>query len=467
MADKPDIGNLKPYPAYKDSGVPWLGQVPAHWAVVRLGALLRERMEFNDDLRITEVLSVTKHRGVIPYKEKGNIGNKKSDDITRYKIVRPNDIVVNCMNVIIGSVGLSRQTGCLSPVYYVLMQRTENDNILYLNACFQTKPFQESLIRIGNGILAHRMRIPMELLKCEPFPRPAAEEQTGIVRFLDYVDRRIRRVIRARQRRVKLLEEYKQALIHQAVTGQIDVRTGKPYPAYKDSGVEWLGQVPAHWEVRRLKCICRLIYGDALPEASRKDGGVPVYGSNGRVGFHDVSNTHSPCIILGRKGSFGKIQYSDVPVFAIDTTYFVDSINTTVNLRWLFFVLNCVRLDEVSKDSAVPGLDREDAYRCLLPLPPNPEQNAIVEYLNVLTAKIDTVIAASQREIELLREYRERIIADVVTGKVDVREVAAKLPEEPPEEIELMEEDELAESKEENREEGDGFTEEISEEDDR
>lgn len=152
----------------------------------------------------------------------------------------------------------------------------------------------------------------------------------------------------------------------------------KPYPAYKDSGVERLGQVPAHWEVRRLKHICRLVYGDALPDVSRQDGSVPVYGSNGRVGFHSVSNTQAPCIVVGRKGSFGKVQYSDVPVYAIDTTFFVDSKFSSADLRWLFFGLGWLRLDEVSKDSAVPGLDREDAYKRLLPLPRLSEQTAIV-----------------------------------------------------------------------------------------
>ncbi|MDZ4164222.1 MAG: restriction endonuclease subunit S, partial [Smithellaceae bacterium] len=212
------IADLKPYPEMKDSGVPWLGEVPEHWEVRRLGALVRERGETNDDNNVTDVLSVMRERGVIPYAEKGNVGNKKSDDITRYKIVRPNDIVVNCMNVIIGSVGLSKYTGCLSPVYYVLTRRAEIDDSRYLNAYFQTKPFQLSLVRIGNGILAHRMRIPMELLKCEPFPRPPAAEQAAIVRFLDYMDRRIGKYIRAKQKLIKLLEEQKQAIIHRAVT---------------------------------------------------------------------------------------------------------------------------------------------------------------------------------------------------------------------------------------------------------
>jgi len=238
------IHDLKPYPAYKDSGVPWLGEMPEHWQLPRLGAVLRERGETNDDGQVINVLSVLRERGVIPYAEKGHIGNKKSEDITRYKIVRPDDIVVNCMNVIIGSVGLSRHTGCLSPVYYVLTRRSEADDPRYLNAYFQTKPFQRSLVRIGNGILAHRMRIPMELLKCEPFPRPPLPEQATIVRFLDHVDRRIRRYIRAKQKLIVLLNEQKQAIIHRAVTRGLDSNV-----RLKPSGAEWLGDVPKHWEV--------------------------------------------------------------------------------------------------------------------------------------------------------------------------------------------------------------------------
>ena len=219
-----DVRTGQPYPAYKPSGVEWLGEVPVHWGLPRLGALLRERKEMNDGGQVSEVLSLLRNRGVIPYDEKGNVGNKKSEDITRYKVVRPDDIVVNCMNVIIGSVGLSSYTGCLSPVYYVLTRRSEHDHPRYLNAYFQTKPFQESLVRIGNGILAHRMRIPMELLKCEPFPHPPPEEQAAIARYLDRADRRIRRCIQAAQRQIELLKEYRTRLIADVVTGKLDVR---------------------------------------------------------------------------------------------------------------------------------------------------------------------------------------------------------------------------------------------------
>jgi len=214
---------LDPDVPLKDSGVEWLGEVPEHWEVVRLGKLLRERGETNKAGEVTHVLSLLRDRGVIPYDEKGNIGNKKSDDITRYKVVHPNDIVMNCMNVIIGSVGLASEKGCLSPVYYVLTTRGQ-DHPRYLNAIFQCPRFHRSLVRIGNGILAHRMRIPMELLKCELFPVPPVDEQAAIVEYLDQATADIDTTITRAEREIELLNEYRTRLIADVVTGKLDVR---------------------------------------------------------------------------------------------------------------------------------------------------------------------------------------------------------------------------------------------------
>jgi len=216
------IADLKPYPEYKESGVPWFGKLPTHWRLDRLGSVFFERGETNERREVKDILSVLKDRGVIPYSEKGRIGNKASDDVGRYKIVRPGDIVMNCMNVIIGSVGRSRFTGCLSPVYYVLRTRDPENDPRYLELVFQHKPFHQSLIRIGNGILAHRMRIPMEKLKSEMVPLPPPCEQAAIVRFLDWANGRLERAIRAKRKVIALLHEQKQSIIHKAVTQGLD-----------------------------------------------------------------------------------------------------------------------------------------------------------------------------------------------------------------------------------------------------
>ena len=423
---------LKPYPDMKDSGVPWLREVPAHWEIPRLGALLQERGEVNNNGHVDKVLSVLRDRGVIPYSEKGNIGNKMSEDITRYKVVRPDDIVVNCMNVIIGSVGLSRYTGCLSPVYYVLTRRSEDDDPRYLNAYFQTKPFQESLVRIGNGILAHRMRIPMELLKCEPFPRPPAEEQTAIVRFLGHADRRIQRYIRAKQKLIKLLEEQKQAIIHRAVTRGLN-----PNVRLKPSGVECLGDVPEHWdEISLGRCLRRIAQGwsptaaegeiaqdqwavltlssvkrgmfDAtaikpIPVSAKipdgieiKDGDLLLTRSNTRELVGDV------CIVEGARP---KTVISDL-------IYRLTPKPTLFDRRFLMFqLLSTLGRRQIERDArgssgTMPKIAQRHIRSWRVLVPPLEEQHVIVEIVKDAAKNINDVVKRVQTEISLLHEYR-------------------------------------------------------------
>ena len=189
----------------------------------------------------------------------------------------------------------------------------------------------------------------------------------------------------------------------------------KPYPAYKDSGVEWLGKIPAHWEVKRLKQVCTFEYGDSLASGSRTDGDIQVYGSNGAVGTHECANALGPCLVIGRKGSFGKVNYSPCAVFAIDTTFFVDRRHTEADLRWLYYMLFDLRLDAATKDSAIPGLDREDAYARRFFLCSPEEQRAIATFLDRETAKIDALVAKKERLIELLQEKRTALISRAVT----------------------------------------------------
>jgi hypothetical protein len=193
------------------------------------------------------------------------------------------------------------------------------------------------------------------------------------------------------------------------------VRRFKPYPAYKDSDVEWLGQIPAHWEALKLKRVCRFAYGDSLAADARQNGDIEVYGSNGSVGFHDRPNTLGPCLVIGRKGSFGKVNFSTQPVFAIDTTFLVDRRFTDADLRWLYYVLSDAGLDSASKDSAIPGLDREDGYARDVCACPETEQRAIAAFLDRETARIDALVAKKEKLIELLQEQRTALITRAVT----------------------------------------------------
>ena len=193
----------------------------------------------------------------------------------------------------------------------------------------------------------------------------------------------------------------------------------RPYPDYRPSGVPWLGDVPEYWEVRPLKHVCRFAYGDSLPSTARGDGGVPVYGSNGKIGSHSCPNTGGPCLIVGRKGSFGKVIYSPIPVFAIDTTFLIDDRYTETNIRWLYYCLGWLGLDRVSRDAAVPGLSRDDAYQQVALLPPPDEQAAIVRFLDHADRRIQRYIGAKQRLIGLLEEQKQAVIHRAVTRGLD------------------------------------------------
>lgn len=419
------IREIPSYSAYRPSSVPWLGDVPAHWEVRRAKTLYRE-VDERSTTGTEELMSVSHKTGVTPRKR--NVTMFLAESNVGYKVCKPGDIVINTMWAYMAALGVARQEGLVSPsygVYRPLHPKSLSPD--YSDLLLRTEEYRMAYLARSTGITDSRLRLYPESFLGIPLLCPPLPEQAAIVRYLDHADRRIRRYVEAKQKLIALLEEEKQAVTNRAVTRGLD-----PNVHLKPSGVEWLGDVPAHWEVRRLKQVCRLSYGDSLSADSRELGEVPVYGSNGPVGHHSASNTEAPCIIIGRKGSFGKVTYVDRTAFAIDTTFFIDKRYTHANIRWVSHMLPLLGLDTVSHDSAVPGLNRNDAYAASVPLPPFSEQCAIVEHLDRATANIDEAITRARRQIELLEEYRTRLIADVVTGKMDVREAAAQLPDEGP-----------------------------------
>lgn len=432
------IAELKPYEDYTETEQTWLGEIPSHWELSRLGARLFERRETNENNEIQDVLSVMKGRGVIPYAEKGNVGNKRSDDIRRYKIVRPNDIVINCMNVIIGSLGISKYTGCLSPVYYVLRTRFSDDVPRYFNAVFQSPNFHRSLVRIGNGILAHRMRIPMEKLKCEMIPIPPPDEQELIVRFLDWASVRLGKAIAAKRKVIGLLEEQKQAIIHRAVTRGLDDTV-----PLKPSGQVWIEKYPAHWQLkpnRSLMHIRKELVGAKAIEykvLSLTKRGVIVrdMDAGGKyLSFLDRAQVvrHGDLVFclfdvdetpraVGRSKFEGMISPDYTVMECTDplTASFLECFYIAIDDRKMLRPLYTGLRKRISKP----------LFRAAkTPIPPESEINAILSYITTATSELDRSSDCLSRQIKYVQEYRTRLIADVVTGKLDVREFARTLP---------------------------------------
>ena len=189
----------------------------------------------------------------------------------------------------------------------------------------------------------------------------------------------------------------------------------KTYPKYKKSGIDWIGEIPEEWDVGRLKNKVLIKYGCSLAEMDRADGEVDVYGSNGVVGRHNKSITKEETIIIGRKGSNGRINYSKQSCFPIDTSYFIDKRCTQLNLRYLFYLLSLLRLDEDSMDSAVPGLNRDMAYNKIVPYVESKQQTKISIYLDHELDELDVLINKDKKLIDLLKEKRVALIDRAVT----------------------------------------------------
>jgi len=452
------IAALRPYPAYKDSGVPWLGQVPEHWEVRRGKALFR-CIDVRSQTGEEELLTVSSERGVVP-RRSANVTMFQAESYTGYKLCWPDDLVINSLWAWARGLGVSPYHGIVSSAYGVYrLRNSQQNNPSFIHQLVRSIPFQWELHVRSKGIWVSRLQLTDDAFLSAPLPMPPSEEQTAIVRFLDYMDRRIRRYTRAKQKLIKLLEEYRQALIHQAVTGKIDVRTGKPYPAYKDSGVPWLGQVPAHWEVlpghgcfvERKQPNIGLMETTVLSLSYWRIVVKPVEKLRGLVPasfetYQIVDPGDIVCRPTDLQNDQESLRFGMVRNRGIITSAYI-SFRTTgrldSNYGYLLLHAYDVRKIFYGLGSGLrQNLDWRDFKRLPCLVPPLPEQTAIVAFLDAQTAKLDAAIAAARREIELLHEYRERLIADVVTGKVDVREVAAQLPEEPPDqEAELLEEE--------------------------
>ena len=280
----------------KDSGIEWIGLIPEDWEIKRLKAVLLERNESNNPIQTDYILSLTNDRGVIPYDEKGDVGNKSKDDISGYKIAYPNDIVLNSMNVVIGSVALSRYYGCVSPVYYMLYPRNPKDDVRYYNYIFQTTEFQNKLKGYGNGIMEIRMRIQMSKLNTVDLPVADSTTQSRIADFLDDKCGKIDRYIEKQRQIIEKMKAYKQSVITEAVTPKdgwehchlgylAQFKNGLNYSGLSnDKEIKFLGvgDFQQHFTLNNVDMFSTLKFDGNLPDdLLLKNGDIVFVRSNG------------------------------------------------------------------------------------------------------------------------------------------------------------------------------------------
>jgi type I restriction enzyme S subunit len=429
-----DNSTIKKYPAYKDSGIEWSGLVPENWGALPIRAIFEERNEKNEGRKTDYILSVTKDRGVIPYDEKGAIGNNKSEDIERYKLVYPNDFVINKMNVVIGSLGMSKYFGAFSQVYLVYKPKTNQININYYSYIFSNPSFYKSLIKYCTGIMELRESLNKEDFKKLILPFPNYQTQTAIVDYLDRKTALIDQAINIKQKQIELLKERRQILIHKAVTRGLN-----PNVKMKNSGVEWIGEIPEGWEVKKLKYI--------LIERNERSitGSEPlfmmsqIHGLVVRAEYHEkaeVANTSEGNKIVYKNdlvfnklkahlGVFFKstIDFSGLvsPDYAV---YYSNGIIEDVKfLEYLFRCPEYLKQFICRITGIVEGLMRlytHDLFDISIPIPPKSDQKEILNFIHNYETKIATAISLKEQEIEKLKEYKAALINSAVTGKIKV-----------------------------------------------
>ena len=450
------IANLAPYPAMKESGIEWLGDVPEHWEVRKLRRTLRAVSERNRSE--LPLLSVVREKGVVlrDVSNKDENHNFIPDDLTSYKVVQNGQFAMNKMKAWQGSYGVSKFDGIVSPAYFVFnLDSVDGD---YFHAAIRSKAYIPYFTQASDGVRIGQWDLSLARVREIPFSVPPLPEQAAIVRFLDHADWRIRRYIRAKEKLIKLLEEQKQALIHQIVTGRIDVRTGQPYPAYKDSGVEWLGDVPEHWEVSRVKAEFHCLDRRRLPLSGTERGAMTLrrydyYGASGVIDKVDDYLFDDELLLIAEDGA--NLVLRNLPLAIIARGRFWVNNHAHIlkpkrgNLEFLAGVMERLSYLPWISGAAQPKLTQDRLMSIAITVPPHEEQDRIITRAAAETVQLRIVIDRDRREIDLLREYRARLIADVVTGNLDVREAAARLPDETEEPEPLDEADTLADAGEE------------------
>ena len=429
--------DLKPYPVYKNSDVEWLGQVPVHWETRRLklafskitgGSTPSSSEAAYWDGDIVWVTPADVSRSTRLYTSLRQI--TQDGLLSCSTELAPAGSIIVTSRAPVGNVAIAETELCTNQGCKTLVATPDVvDPMFGFNILTTIKDELQSLA-VGTTFT----EISTDRIGSVRMPLPPLLEQAAIVRYLDYMDRRIQRYIRAKQKLIKLLEEQKQAIIHQAVTGQIDVRTGKPYLTYKPSGVEWLGDVPEHWELSRLVKFITLQRGFDITKDQQRDGSIPVVSSGGISSYHDTATGEGPGVIVGRKGTAGAVHYIETDYWAHDTTLWVSDFKGSCP-RYVFYVLIELDLKRFDTGSANPTLNRNIIHPEPIAFPPPTEQTLIAVYLDAILDANARAIDSALRVILLLKEYRTRLISDVVTGKLDVREAAANLPEELKEEL--------------------------------
>ncbi|EPK2336567.1 restriction endonuclease subunit S [Escherichia coli] len=421
------ISEMPKYDDYVDSGVEWLGRVPASWELTRLGTRFNERRSKVSDIDYP-ALSVTK-KGVLPQLDNA----AKTKDGDNRKLVKEGDFVINSRSDRKGSSGVSDRDGSVSLINIVLKPKGIHPK--FSEHLLKSHAFIEEYYRVGRGIVADLWTTRYDEMRTITISVPSLEEQTRIANFLDKKTALIDEAISIKEQQISLLKERKQIIIQQAVTQGLD-----PNVPMKDSCVDWIGKVPAHWEVKKMKFIFDSIQTGTTPVTSEPkyfDGDVDWYNPKDlNAGYLDKSEKtiselaikHGQAkifpgdsvLIVGIGATCGKTAYlKSSSAFNQQITGFSSRHENAEFMYYLISMYSSVML-KVANYTTLPILNNEFFKHFLLPCPSKIEQDRIVGFLRIETLKFEKTIEIQLQQIERLKEYKTTLINSAVTGKIKI-----------------------------------------------
>lgn len=426
---------FKPYEEYKKVDLPWIDEIPSHWDMERNKNFLTVKDETvgNKDKNY-KLLSLTK-KGIIE-RDMENPKGKFPSSFETYKIVEKNDIIFCLFDIdeTPRTVGLSKLDGMITGAYNIFSINKINKNYyyyyyLYLDKFKMLKPLYTGLRKTINEDAFLRLRTPL----------PPKEEQDKIADFLDHNLAKIDKFVELTERQIELLKEQKEVLINDAVTKGIDKNV-----EYKDSGIDWIGEIPEHWEVTRLKYISQILNGgtpsSSVPEfwngdiswVTPKDLSKVtkyVYASDRKItkeGYKNCSTSLIPenNIIMATRAPIGNIRINKIETTINQGCKGILVDKNLIDLNYLYFLLNnyLKELQLLGNGATFVELSTNNLSQFKINIPPIVEQQQIVSYIDEETNKIDRTIELYKNQIELIKEYRTSLIASAVTGKIDVRD---------------------------------------------
>lgn len=418
------MGKMKKYESYKDSGIEWIGEIPSHWDCKRLKQLVESPLKYGaNEAAESDDPSQPRYIRITDFGQNGILRDDTFKSLPEHLaneyLLEEGDILLARSGATVGKTFLFQNyKGKACFAGYLIRCRFSKEQVdsrfinyytfsnFYEN--WKQSIFQQATIQNIGADKYNQLLVSI----------PPQSEQAAIANYLDQKTAQIDELIAKKERLIQLLEEERTALINQAVTKGLD-----PNVPMKDSGIEWLGEIPAHWEVKKLKFVANLKSGENITsENIKEDGDYPVYGGNGLRGYYSDYTNDGEYILIGRQGALcGNIKYASNRFWASEHAI-VCYLKPNVNWLWFGKLLESMNLNQYNQSAAQPGLAVGVIKNLSIPIPNIENQNEIVEFIIDFERRTDDIIQKTRKEIELLKEYKTALISEVVTGKVDVRD---------------------------------------------